>query len=157
MIRLNLVSVGMVEGTASALLVLRAPERRRLLVMEIGMLEGRAIALEAEGVRAPRPLTHDLLSSVIETLGAEVAEVQIHTVREKTFYAYLVLTRAEGDSVAVDARPSDAVALALRAGAPIYVEEAVLEAAGVDEQNADFYEEALELDDEDGKEKPIVH
>lgn len=157
MIRLSLVSVGVVEDTASALLVLRSAERQRLLVMEIGMLEGRAIALEAEGIRAPRPLTHDLLYSVIEALGAEVAEVLIHDFKDKTFFAHLVLIRADGEPVAIDARPSDAIALALKSGAPIYVDEAVLEMAGLEEREDELEEDELELDETDDDDKPVIH
>ncbi|HEY8346008.1 MAG TPA: bifunctional nuclease family protein [Symbiobacteriaceae bacterium] len=155
MIRLSLVSVGVVEENASALLVLRSPELERLLIMEIGMLEGRAIALEAEGIRTPRPLTHDLLYRVIQELGARVAEVQIRDFRDKTFFANLVLTREGGETIIVDARPSDAIALALRAKAPIYVDEAVLAAAGMDEKESEL-ETVWDLDDDDGENR-IVH
>lgn len=155
MIRLSLVSVGVVEDSSSALLVLRSPELERLLVMEIGMLEGRAIALEAEGIRTPRPLTHDLLYRVIEELGARVAEVQIRDYRDKTFYANLVLARDGGEIITVDARPSDAIALALRAGAPIYVDETVLAIAGMDENESEL-ETEWDLDDDDGEPR-IIH
>lgn len=158
MIRLSLVSVGMVEDSASVLLVLRSPELERLLVMEIGLLEGRAIALEAEGIKAPRPLTHDLLYRVIEDLGAHVAEVQIRDFRDKTFYASLILGRPEGPQISLDARPSDAIALALRSGAPILVAEEVLASAGLDEEEGEVeVEEELESEDEDEEEKPIIH
>lgn len=154
MIRLSLVSVGMVEDTGSVIVVLRAPEMERLLVMEVGLLEGRAIALEAEGVKAPRPLTHELMHEVIERLGASVAEVRIREFRDKTFYANLVLSQAGGAHVELDARPSDALALALRAGAPIFVTPEVMTAAGIEEEES----EGDDTDDEEEEsEEPILH
>lgn len=158
MIRLSLVSVGMVEETASVILVLRAPEQGRLLVMEVGLMEGRAIAVEAEGVKTPRPLTHELTHRVLEALNATVTQVVIHDFREKTFYANLDLRTVDGAEVLVDARPSDAIALALRTGAPIFATPEVLEAAGIDEDES-LDEDAVldgtddvddEEDDEDG-------
>jgi uncharacterized protein len=170
MIRLSLVSVGMVEETASVILVLRAPEQERLLVMEVGLLEGRAIAMQAEGVKAPRPLSHDLMLQVIDHLGASVAEVQIRDFRDKTFFATLVLARADGERVEIDARPSDAIALALHSDAPIFTTEDVLATAGLDEEDAEEEEdekadgevdldgdEDEEDDDDDDDGEHIVH
>lgn len=164
MIRLNLVSVGLVEDTASVIVVLRAEELARLLVMEVGLLEGRAIAMEAEGVKAPRPLTHDLLYQLVQRLGASVSAVQIRDYSDHTFFANLVLTQADGSALELDARPSDAIALALRSGAPIFVADPVLEAAGIAEETIgeeEEEEEAEELpdegdDDEEGG-PPVVH
>jgi bifunctional DNase/RNase len=147
MIRLSLASVGMVEETASVILVLRAPEQGRLLVMEVGLMEGRAIAMEAEKVKTPRPLTHELTHRVLEALNATLTQVVIHDFRDKTFYANLDLRTEDGGEVLIDARPSDAVALALRTGAPIYATPEVLESAGIDEDES-FAEDA-ELDDSD--------
>lgn len=147
MIRLSLVSVGMVEETASVILVLRAPEQEQILVMEVGLMEGRAIALEAEGVKTPRPLTHELTHRVLEALNATLTQVVIHDFREKTFYANLDLRVADGGEVLVDARPSDAIALALRTGAPIYATPEVLEAAGIDEDES--LDEDAEIDGRD--------
>lgn len=136
MIRLSLVSVGMVEETASVILVMRAPEQGRLLVMEVGFLEGRAIAMEAEQVKTPRPLTHELAYRVWEALGASLIQVVIHDYREKTYYANLDLRTADGQEVLVDARPSDAIALAIRTGAPVLTTQEVLDIAGIDEEDA---------------------
>lgn len=143
MVRLSLVSVGMVEETNSVILVLRATDLARLLVMEVGLLEGRAIAMEAEGVKAPRPLTHELTVDVISKLGAKVKEVKIRDFRDRVFFADLVLE--SGDRlVEVDARPSDAVALAIRTGAPIFTTQQVINLAGIDESDAE-----TESDEED--------
>lgn len=163
MIRLSLLSVGMVEETASVVLVLRAPEQGRLLVMEVGLLEGRAIAIEAEGVKSPRPLTHEMTYRVLEALNATVSQVVIHDFREKTFYANLDLRTADGQEVLIDARPSDAIAVALRAGAPIFATPEVLERAGIDEEESlgedDELEIARELEDEEDEDddENIVH
>lgn len=157
MIRLNLVSVGMVEETGSVILVLRAPDAARLLVMEVGLLEGRAIALEAEGMKAPRPLTHELTLSVIERLGARLGQVEIRDFKEKTFYANLVLAAEGGREMTVDARPSDAIALALRAGAPIYATQQVISAAGIEEEVDGLFEDDNNDDDDDDGEGNVLH
>ncbi|MDB4895365.1 MAG: hypothetical protein JWN15_1627 [Firmicutes bacterium] len=160
MIRLSLVSVGMVEETAGVILVLRAPELERLLVMEVGLLEGRAVAMEAEGVKAPRPLTHDLLLQVIESLGASVAEVQIREFRDKTFFANLVLVQPDGNRLELDARPSDAIAVALRAGAPIFATEEVIASAGMEEEeegDAEDGEDEIDLEEDEEDEENEEH
>ncbi|MFZ5817095.1 MAG: bifunctional nuclease family protein [Bacillota bacterium] len=158
MIRLSLLSVGMVEETASVILVLRAPDQGRLLVMEVGLLEGRAIAIEAEGVKTPRPLTHELAHRLLEALNATLSQVVIHDFRDKTFFANLDLRTADGSEVLVDARPSDAIALALRTGAPIFATPEVLERAGIDEEDSlDDVEEDGTEDEDDEEDDNILH
>ncbi len=161
MIKLNLVSVGMVEESGSVLLVLRADDVARLLVMEVGLLEGRAIALEAEGIKAPRPLTHELTLEIIHQLGATIAQVQIREFKDSVFFAYLVLNSTGGSKVEIDSRPSDAIALALRSGAPIYVDPQVLSVAGIeppdDEDNQDEEPDLDGGDDEEGSDNPSYH
>ncbi|MGE5674035.1 MAG: bifunctional nuclease family protein [Mycobacterium leprae] len=142
MIRLNLLNVGVVEDTEAILLVLQAPEQKRLLVIETGPLEGEAVALEAEGIRAERPLTQDLFYEALERLGATVVEVQIYDFRDETFFARILLNRAENDTpVELDARPSDAIALALRARCPIYVSDNVLAEVGIPERRSGRFAE----------------
>ncbi len=162
MIRLSLMSVGMVEETTSVILVLRAPEQGRLLVMEVGLMEGRAIALEAEEVKTPRPLTHELTTRVIEALNATLVQVVIREFRDKTFFADLVLRTVDGGEVVIDARPSDAIALALRTGALIYATPEVMETAGLDENESLDEEEpegidAPEEDDDEDDEGSVLH
>jgi bifunctional DNase/RNase len=119
------------SGGAYALILREAEGARRLPII-IGAFEAQAIALEIEGIKPPRPMTHDLFKDVIDTLGYTVTEVTITELREGTFYARLSLDTAVGDEV--DSRPSDAIALAVRYGVPIYVSEDVLaEAAFVPE------------------------
>ncbi len=96
----------------------------------IGPTEADAIAVRLQGVSVPRPLTHDLLCSVIEALGARIDSVVINDLENDTFYGKIILS-VDGRQMEVDSRPSDALALAVRAGVPIYVEEAVLDKAGI--------------------------
>lgn len=114
-------------GGAYAILLREVGASRRLPII-IGAFEAQAIALEIEGIKPPRPLTHDLLKQLIDNLGATILEVIIDELRENTFYAKIVL-EVSGLTNEVDARPSDAIALAVRARSPIYVAEAVMEAA----------------------------
>lgn len=134
MIKLDVMTVGILEGTDSVILVLRAPSLSKLLPMEIGLLEARAITLEVEQVKTPRPLTHELMVRSVERLGARIVRAVIREFRDNTYYADLVLVEKGGDEVKVDARPSDAIAMAMRAEAPIFAVPAVLEAQGVPEE-----------------------
>ena len=111
--------------TNMPILVLRDEAGERTLPIWIGMFEAHAVALQLENSTSARPMTHDLLKHMIEALGGTVTEVHITDVREGTFYA-LIYLNANGDQVAVDSRPSDALALALRTRAPVYVAEHVL-------------------------------
>ena len=122
----------------AGIVVLRGKGNGRYLVIGIGPSETLAIAVELEEVEMPRPLTHDLLASVIARLRGRLAHVIIVDLRANTFYAKLVLTR-NGDVLEVDSRPSDAIALALRSEVPVYVDESVLQRAGIvaDELNGE--------------------
>jgi bifunctional DNase/RNase len=112
-------------------LVLRERGRGRLLPLTIGEMEGLSMLTQLDsGIAPPRPLTHDLMATVLGELRAEVVRAVVTDLRDGTFYARLVL-RAEGRELEIDARPSDAIALALRAKAPIYVEAQVLDQAGM--------------------------
>lgn len=115
-------------GGAYAILLKEIEGVRRLPII-IGAFEAQAIALEIEGIKPPRPLTHDLLKQIIDNLGGSVIEVIINELRENTFYAKIVLD-VSGLTNEIDARPSDAIALSVRTQTPIFVAESVLEAAG---------------------------
>lgn len=123
------------ETGGSQMIVLKEVEGTRVVPIWIGMPEALAIHRRIQGEAPPRPLTHDLLASVIETLGAKVARVVIDqfvaTPSGGTFHAKLVLQRGD-ETLLVDARPSDAIALAVRSGAPIFIEEEILEEEGQD-------------------------
>ncbi len=110
------------------------PGQGRLLPIWIGQPEATAILLAVEGIKTPRPMTHDLLRDMIETLDAVVERVEITRVEGGTFYAAVVL-RGEERTRVVDARPSDSIALAVRTGAPIYVADEVLDEAAVDDES----------------------
>lgn len=105
-------------------------EEERLLPIWIGPFEADAITIQLQGQEVARPLTHDLLRSVIERLGGTVSHIVVNDLDEGTFYARVVLLFNEQE-VEVDSRPSDAIALAVRAQAPIYVEESVLDRAAI--------------------------
>lgn len=109
------------------ILLLRETEGERYLPIWIGSGEATAIALEQQGVQPARPMTHDLLRDVITALGGELKQVRITELQEGTFFAELVFD----GNVRVSARPSDSVALALRVGVPIHVDESVLSEAGL--------------------------
>jgi uncharacterized protein len=114
-------------GGAYAILLKEVNGNRRLPII-IGAFEAQAIALEIEGIKPPRPLTHDLLKQIIDNLGAMVLEIVVDELRENTFYAKIML-EVSAMTNEIDARPSDAIALAVRAQAPIFVAEAVMETA----------------------------
>jgi bifunctional DNase/RNase len=150
-VRVEVVGIASTESNGAYALILKEVGGERRLPIIIGSFEAQAIALELEGMRPPRPMTHDLLKSVIEALDSNLTEVCIHDLRDGTFYAYLLLDDGE---IEVDARPSDAIALALRCEAPIYVSEEVMEEAAVlpsaleerseegdaEEEDEDFFE-----------------
>ncbi len=114
-------------GGAYAILLKEIEGARRLPII-IGAFEAQAIALEMEGIKPPRPLTHDLLKTVVDNLGANVVEIIVNELKENTFYAKIIL-EVSGLTNEIDARPSDAIALAVRSYAPIYVNEAVMNTA----------------------------
>ena len=114
-------------GGAYAILLREIDGNKRLPII-IGAFEAQAIALEIEGIKPPRPLTHDLLKQLTDSLGATVIEIVIDELRDNTFYAKIIL-EVSGFSQEIDARPSDAIALAVRSQAPIYVAASVMESA----------------------------
>jgi bifunctional DNase/RNase len=114
-------------GGAYAILLKEIDGSRRLPII-IGAFEAQAIALEIEGIKPPRPLTHDLLKITIDNLGASIIEVIVDELKENTFYAKIIM-EVSALTNEIDARPSDAIALAVRAQCPIYVAESVMETA----------------------------
>src|SRR5262245_5390246 len=122
--------------TNMPVIVLRDEEGHRLLPICVGLAEAKAMALQIENVQTPRPMTHDLLKNVIADLNAEVERIVVCELRENTFYATIYLQMG-GRLTAVDARPSDAIALALRAHAKIFVEHTVIESARSVESSPD--------------------
>lgn len=109
----------------SPVVVLREPESGNVVPIWIGLLEANAIALALEGTELPRPMTHDLMKSILQVTGTRLQSVEIADIRENTYFALLHI-EGNGESVIVDARPSDAIALALRCDAKILVSDTVL-------------------------------
>jgi bifunctional DNase/RNase len=127
--------------TNMPIVILRDKDGQRVLPIWVGIFEANAIALQIENIATPRPMTHDLLRNVIQDLKATVQKVVVCDLQENTFYALIYLLIA-GDTMAIDARPSDAIALALRTRAPIFVEETVIDNA----KTVDFSSEKTDAD-----------
>ena len=130
MVEMTVESVRINLQTSQRVVILKATKQERYLFIWIAQSEAYAIAIELQGTSSPRPLTHDLLKNVIGDLGAKIESIVISDLIEDIFYARIVLD-VDGRHVEVDSRPSDAIALAVRAKTPIFVEESVLERAGV--------------------------
>jgi bifunctional DNase/RNase len=114
--------------TGVPIVILRNADNQRVLPIWVGPVEANAIALQIENVTPPRPMTHDLLKNLLTEFDARVRRIVIAELRGNTFYAYLDIDR-QGSRVLVDARPSDALAVALRSRAPVFVDDSVLERA----------------------------
>ncbi len=112
--------------------ILKESERDRYLPIWIGSDVANAIAMKLQGLSAERPLTHDLMVSILASLGSSISRVVVTHVTEGTFHARLYLETASGDETDVDSRTSDAIAVAVRTGSPIYADERVLDEAGVE-------------------------
>jgi uncharacterized protein len=145
--------------TNMPIIILRDEAGGRVLPIWVGIFEANAIALQIENITTPRPMTHDLLRNVIRDLNGTVQKIVVSDLKDNTFYALIYVAIGE-DITAIDARPSDAIALALRASAPIYVEESVIDNAktvdiGTERADAERLQKWLEgLDpDELGKYK----
>ena len=119
-------SLNMDPTTNSPIIILKEIEGEETLPIWIGLLEATAIASEIEGVKFSRPMTHDLLKNVMDKMGIKVKKVEICDLKDNTYYAFIHLTK-NGKTLTIDSRPSDAIALALRAEAPIFVSDEVLE------------------------------
>ena len=114
--------------TNMPIIILRDKDGQRVLPIWVGVFEANAIALQIENVTTPRPMTHDLLKNVISDLRGRIEKIVVSDLKDNTFFA-LIYLNVNGEAMAIDARPSDAIALALRARAPIFVEEKVIDHA----------------------------
>ena len=145
MVEMTLVGVRVELPTNNPIVLLReADGEHRVLPIFIGAVEATAIAFALQGVVTQRPMTHDLLRDVLQSLAVQVERVVVTELKEGTFYAELTLTREGGEPVTVSSRPSDAIALAARLGTPIYADEAVLEEAAIEVSEEDEQEEEVE-------------
>ncbi len=136
MVEMSVESVRINLATNQRVVILKEAQSDRYLFIWIANPEAYSIAMELQGTTSPRPLTHDLLKSIILQLGATLTQVVISDLSDDIFYARLVLDM-DGRHVEVDARPSDAIALAVRMKAPIYVADKVMDASAVQLQNVD--------------------
>ncbi len=114
--------------TNMPIVILRDKDGHKVLPIWVGVFEANAIALQIENVTPQRPMTHDLLNNVIHDLKADIKKIVVSDLKDNTFYALIHLSIA-GETMVIDARPSDAIALALRARSPIYVEDSVIDNA----------------------------
>ena len=142
MVEMTVQRVG-IDPTRQALVILADAEERRLLPIMIGLFEAQSIAIAISGEDIGRPLTHDLLLSVIEETGSELVRIEVTKLADRTFFALLHIER-DGEIIEIDARPSDAIAVALRADAPIFVAEEVLARAQVIDETVEHDEQDLE-------------
>lgn len=126
MVEMELNKIVIDEKRHDQLIVLKEKDGERILPIVIGLTEASAIKLKISGFNPPRPLTHDLLHSTIENLDASIDKIIIDKLEENTFHAKIVLKTASGSIKVIDARPSDSIALAVRAHAPIFVEGEIL-------------------------------
>ena len=130
MLEMSIESIRVSLMNYQRVVILKQKDADRYLPIWVGPAEADAIAVKLQDVTVPRPLTHDLLDSVIDSLGGKVSHIMVSDLQNDTFYAKIVLS-VDSRTVEVDSRPSDAIALAVRTRVPIYADESVLDRAGV--------------------------
>ena len=140
MLEMEVAGVVLDPTTNVPIVILRSKKGRKILPIWVGIFEALAISRGLEGAKTPRPLTHDLIYSLIEKLKVKVTEVRVIDLRNNTFFAEILL-RSRREAIHIDARPSDAIALALRTKVPIYVEEKVLKGAKTVDQTKELDKE----------------
>ena len=116
-------------NSGTPIIILKDVEGETMLPIWVGAYEANAIALEIEKIAPPRPMTHDLLRNLLTELGIQVERVVVTSLRDNTFFAVIEMRNSDGDRMVLDSRPSDAIALALRADCPIYVDMEVIKAS----------------------------
>ncbi|CAN5205426.1 MAG TPA: bifunctional nuclease family protein [Gaiellaceae bacterium] len=124
------------------IVLLKTQEGNKFLPIWIGHPEAAAILMKLQGANTPRPMTHDLLTEVLEQLDARIIRIAVTELRENTFYA-LITVAVDGSEIEIDSRPSDAIALAVRSGAPIFAAEAVIEESAIEFEHEDVNEEEV--------------
>ncbi|WP_293444353.1 bifunctional nuclease family protein [Persephonella sp.] len=142
MIEMNVQGITLDPMTNMPIVVLKGKDTEHVLPIWIGVFEANAIAMQLEGITRPRPMTHDLVNSIIDTLNGIVEYIHIHDLRDNTYYAEITIKTQTGQ-VKIDSRPSDAINIALRSGAPIFVSEEVLQKSQIEDSETDAKEEDL--------------
>jgi len=127
--------------TNTPIVILKDMQEKKAIPIWIGLFEASAIATELEKITFSRPMTHDLLTDILRVMGVEVTKIEINDLRNNTFFANIYLVK-DGKNLVIDARPSDAIAIALRANAPIFVDDKVIEKS----RNVDFGTKLTDLD-----------
>ena len=146
MIQMKVMGIALDTRTGSPIVVLNDMENRRALPIWIGSAEASAIIRKIENLSVSRPMTHDLIIDVIKKTGYKLEKIEINNVEKETYFATLFLVKGD-DTIEIDSRPSDAIAIAMRADAPIYVTSNVLMSGGVSTDTAKDEEEAQEFKD----------
>ena len=146
MIQMKVMGIALDTRTGSPIVVLNDMENRRALPIWIGSAEASAIIRKIENLSVSRPMTHDLIINVIQKAGYTLDRIEINNVEKETYFATLFLVNGD-DTLEIDSRPSDAIAIAMRAEAPIYVTANVLASGGVSTDTAKDEEEAQEFKD----------
>lgn len=136
-------------NSGTPIIILKDINSETMLPIWVGAYEANAIALEIEKIAPPRPMTHDLLRNLIVELGLKVDRVVVTSLRDNTFYAVIEMTGDDGEPMRLDSRPSDAIALALRADCPIYVDLEVIQASRTTIATEDESESEGEVGEED--------
>ncbi len=145
MIEMKVMGIALDTRTGSPIVVLHDKENRRALPIWIGSAEASSIIRKIENLSVTRPMTHDLVISIIDKTGYKVSKVEINDVEKETYFATIFLENNEGKEMEIDARPSDAIAIAIRIDAPIYVTANVLSNGSVSTDSAKDAEEAEEF------------
>ena len=135
LVRVTVERVTLDTSTSRFVVILKEENKNRWLPIVVGSSEAQAIALQLENISPPRPLTHDLIRNLLDTLDAKVERIVVNDLRDNTYFALLGL-RTHGELKNIDARPSDAIALALRSDAPIFVEGNVMRQAAITDTDA---------------------
>ena len=146
MIQMKVMGIALDTRTGSPIVVLNDMENRRALPIWIGSAEASAIIRKIENLSVSRPMTHDLIINVIQKAGYTLDRIEINNVEKETYFATLFLVNGD-DTLEIDSRPSDAIAIAMRAESPIYVTANVLASGGVSTDTAKDEEEAQEFKD----------
>ncbi len=145
MIEMKVMGIALDTRTGSPIVVLHDKENRRALPIWIGSAEASSIIRKIENLSVTRPMTHDLIISIIEKTGYKLSKVEINDVEKETYYATIFLEDSEGKEIEIDSRPSDAIAVAIRIDAPIFVTANVLSNGSVSTDSAKDAEEAEEF------------
>lgn len=145
MIEMKVMGIALDTRTGSPIVVLHDKENRKALPIWIGSAEASAIIRKIENLKVARPMTHDLIIDIIEKTGCKLEKIEIHDVEKETYYANLILSGKDGETIEIDCRPSDAIAVAIRIDAPIFVTTNVLSNGSVSTDSAKDEEEAQEF------------